>query len=398
MKNIKLIQCSIFIACIVLAIAITSCNFGTKKTEEKTDTVKVKKDTVKTAEKIEINQKYNDIAKILGGIAVDEKSEYFEITGYPQWKNYSVRADTNWAKYYRKTLDKIPVWSEKEIPDVKTKTLFYPFSGPDFLHMISFFPNADKYIMFGLEPAGSIPDPKKVKKDSLTSYFNLLNRAIEDAVSLSFFKTIDMTKELNNNKVDGTIPILMLFMARTKTNIIDIKPVDIDAAGDVKELKEFKHLPGKERFNTGTEITFVRQGKTKKQVVYFFSADISDGGLAKDANCTKFFEKLDTGVTTYVKSASYLMHKSYFSVIRNTVLNKSRTVLQDDSGISYKFFDKTKWKIQLYGNYVKPINLFENMLEEDLRDAYAKESKPLNIKVGYGKRSSMLLARKVGKF
>jgi hypothetical protein len=97
-------------------------------------------------------------------------------------------------------------------------------------------------------------------------------------------------------------------------------------------------------------------------------------------------------VTTYIKSASYLMHKSYFSTIRNTILAKSIAILQDDSGIPYRFFNKSKWAIRLYGTYDGPIELFKDHMEEDLKAAYERGAQPLTVRLGYGKQSNMLLA------
>ena len=88
------------------------------------------------------------------------------------------------------------------------------------------------------------------------------------------------------------------------------------------------------------------------------------------------------------------MHKSYFSIIRNTVLNKSTLILQDDSGIGYKFFDQTKWDITLYGTYEKPIDLFKEHFEPDLFEAFKKNAKPLNYRIGYSVKSALLLAQK----
>lgn len=87
------------------------------------------------------------------------------------------------------------------------------------------------------------------------------------------------------------------------------------------------------------------------------------------------------------------MHKSYFSVIRNTVLNKSKLILQDASGIAYKYYNPAKWNISLYGTYVKPIEMFKDFYEPDLQEAFAKSSKPIGFRYGYDKKSSLLLAR-----
>ena len=95
-----------------------------------------------------------------------------------------------------------------------------------------------------------------------------------------------------------------------------------------------------------------------------------------------------------VKSATYLMHKSYFSVIRNTVLQKSTLILQDDSGISYKFYDHSQWDITLFGKYTKPIPMFKEHYEADLFDAYKHVSNTLDFRYGYNLESNILLAEK----
>lgn len=50
-------------------------------------------------------------------------------------------------------------------------------------------------------------------------------------------------------------------------------------------------------------------------------------------------------VNTYLKGASYLLHRNSFSLIRNIILDQSEQVIQDDSGVPFKWFLKedTKW-------------------------------------------------------
>ena len=79
------------------------------------------------------------------------------------------------------------------------------------------------------------------------------------------------------------------------------------------------------------------------------------------------------------------MHQSGFSFIRKTILAKSRFILQDDTGIAYRFFKHTTWQITLFGTYSRTINLFKNKYQEDLKEAYEKEENPgaVPFKIGY---------------
>jgi hypothetical protein len=381
------------IAILSIALVFASCGgTGNKDNKDKKDTVKVvKKDTVK------INKAYTDIAKFISGMPVDSKSDLFELSKDASFKSFATASDTSWAKLDRKRLVRMRKWSDTVLTDLNKdiKTLFYPFSGPDFLHAHTFFPKAKKYIMFGLEPVGNIPDMKKLPKEKLSKYFNAINTSIGDVLNLTFFQTIQMSKELNSELISGSLPIILLFVARTGHEIVDIKPIEIDKDGKFVHIDAFKNLKGEASYNKGAEITYVDKGDTVVRKIYYFSADVSDDGLKKNANCTKFFETLENNVITMVKSASYLMHSNNFSTVRNTILAKSKAFLQDDSGISYKFIDQTKWDVQLFGTYTGPIPLFVKQYEKDLKDAYAKgKPKPINFQYGYGSHCGLLLAKK----
>lgn len=384
------------IAAMIIAGAFISCGGSdNKKTDnDNQDTIPVvKKDTVK------ISKEYTDIAKFISGMAVDEKSELFELSKTESFKNYSAQTDTSWAKLKRGRLAKMSEWAGVELADLNKdlKTLFYPFSGPDYLHVHSFFPKARKYIMFGLEPVGSVPDVKNMTNENLTPFFTSLNTSIGDAVNLSFFKTIDMSKELNTSEVPGITPLLMLFIARTGHEIVDIKPWELNENGEIAFIETFTKLKGKESYDKGVEISFVEPGDTVVQKIYYFSADVSDAGLKGDDKARKFFDNLDSNVVTMVKSASYLMHNDYFSTIRNYVLAKSKAFFQDDSGIAYKFIEQSKWNISLYGVYNGPIQLFSGKYEKDLKAAYTEgkdKVKPLDFHYGYGTACALLVARK----
>jgi len=44
-------------------------------------------------------------------------------------------------------------------------TMYYMFSGPDFLYAYTFFPNANTYILAGLEPVGQVIRPWQPSPD-----------------------------------------------------------------------------------------------------------------------------------------------------------------------------------------------------------------------------------------
>ena len=100
----------------------------------------------------------------------------------------------------------------------------------------------------------------------------------------------------------------------------------------------------------------------------------------------KYLNNIPAG-NSYLKAASYLCHHSNMSEFRTFILNKSKLVLQEDSGIPYRFFPKEKWGIKLYGKYVKPFRIFTDKLyvQENLRNDFNDPSMthPLPFRLGY---------------
>jgi hypothetical protein len=98
-----------------------------------------------------------------------------------------------------------------------------------------------------------------------------------------------------------------------------------------------------------------------------------------------------------LKAASYLMHGNHFNHVREFLLNNSNVVLEDDSGIPYRFFTPDKWSMQFFGRYLGPIGTFKQHPQPDLARAFAEANPPpLEFAFGYQwhpSRSSLIVAR-----
>ena len=341
--------------------------------------------------------RYNEVALYISGMKVSEKSDLHSLTKNPTWQHYASVTNDTWSSFTKTKIRKIADWVQAEIPDMNRdcRTLFYPFSGPDFLYAYSFFPHADTYILLGLEPVGNIPEPGKLQGEKLGSFFRMLDKSISDALTLSFFRTNDMADEINHQLITGTTPVLMLFLARTGNQIVDIRFFDPGDNGTIMYRDACRDTNRKKPLARGAEFIFRGKGDERLRRLIYISADISDKGLAQRGNVRAFLDRLEYGLTTYVKSASYLMHKNYFSNIRSCILKKSSAVVQDDSAIPYRFFDKGTWDIRLYGVYTAPIDLFKVHLEKDLKEAYALDSKKLGFRLGYANQSNVLVAHRI---
>jgi hypothetical protein len=109
----------------------------------------------------------------------------------------------------KKQLEQLTAFSEHELAEVRAldRTVFYPFSGPDFITVYTLFPGANQYVLFGLEPEGRIPpDLTSIPQDRLKGNLSVLQNSLADILTLSFFKTIDMAKDFKAAELDGTTP------------------------------------------------------------------------------------------------------------------------------------------------------------------------------------------------
>jgi hypothetical protein len=93
------------------------------------------------------------------------------------------------------------------------------------------------------------------------------------------------------------------------------------------------------------------------------------------------------------------MHRDSFDEIRRLIMDNSATLFQDDTGIPFKEFKPMGWDMQYYGEYVRPIKLFENRYQADLDSAFRRANRnPLPFSIGYhyGSKQNYMLATKVG--
>jgi len=342
---------------------------------------------------------WNDAARYLAGLPAEPESTLAALETRPEIERHRAYFQKKWPTVVQETILPQQKWAKEELADVldRDRNVFYPFSGPDFLNIFTFFPNGEQYVLFGMEPAGPPPDPREILPARLPSALGNLQKSLSSILNFSFFRTLDMAKDLQNQDLKGTTPILLVFMARTDNRIVSVQNVALTQKGTLRPLSSKKDRV-KPNEVEGVEILFTKQGEKKIRRVYYFSLDISNAGLRARPNLLAFLN--DKGKQlSYLKAASYLMYRDTFSTIRNFILDKSDLVMQDDSGMPLVSFDTDKWDLTFYGNYTRPIPLFRSRYQKDLRAVYLKKSgiRELPFGIGYNFRkgqSNLMIARK----
>jgi len=346
----------------------------------------------------------NITALFLAGLDLPPNNNLEKFTQTAFYKSYKSEFTTSWNRFQKPNLDKMRNWWKSKIAKNFDKNISYPFSGPDIMNVLTFFPDGDTYIMFGLEPVGTIPNPFDKTDAELINGLNAMRRSLNTILSVNFFKTINMAEEIKNNPFNGISALLMTFLAKCGYTVIEAKNVAIDnqsnlVAWEAADARiNWQNPPASQRI-PGVEISF-RKGNGKTQIVRYFNLNVIDDNLSRrNPNFIPYYVK-SAPHATMLKSASYLMHNDdiKFTRIRAAILNSSDFIVQDDSGIPLRYFKSNEWNVALHGVYTKPIALFSNRAQPDLREAYKASTGVLPFSYGYDYRkdeSNLLTAEKI---
>lgn len=298
----------------------------------------------------------NDTARFLAGLPVTGPLE--PLTHDPAWQEHAAAINQAWTRKGRTQINPIRQWMTANAPDFHhtTDSAYYMFGGPDFLYASIFFPNASTYILAGLEPVGSVPDIMALPADTFAADLVALRNSMNTILRFQYFITKDMRADLGRGNIGGTLPILYVFLARLGYTIDEVTYVTSPSPG--------------------VKITF--SGGEKPQTLYYFKTDLSGGNSAFLRWCAA----RGPGVSL-LKAASFLMHGDGFAGVRNFLLQNSRVIIQDDSGIPLRDFPKG-WSVACYGRYIPHKEEFAKYYQQDLAALYSQNPPPPPINFAFG--------------
>ena len=304
----------------------------------------------------------DETARFLAGLPVTGPLE--PLTHDPAWQEHAAAMDEAWKRKEQLQVGPIREWMLANAGDYyrSSNTMYYMFSGPDFLYANLFFPNANTYILAGLESIGQVPDLTRMPPEMLRGELAALRGSMNSILKFQYFITKDMRAELGRGEVsrggiDGTLPILYVFLARLGYTVMQSERVASPAEG--------------------VRIKFA-EGDRPPQTLYYFKTDLAGG----NSNFLRWCAARGPGLSL-LKAASFLLHGDGFSGVRNLLLERSLVIVQDDSGIPLRAFPKN-WKINCYGRYVPHKEEFEKYYQPDLAALYAQGPPPTPLGFAFG--------------
>src|ERR1043166_5253568 len=149
----------------------------------------------------------DDMARFLAGMPVPKSSPLAPLMSEPAWQAHAAFFEDAFSNLARGNLTRFHAWQNRYVPQSKepVPVVYYMFSGPDFLYVDQFFPNASVYIMCGKEEIGPAPDPLRIV--DLGAAFHNLENAMKSALTTSYFITQDMKIDLQEQQLRGVLPI-----------------------------------------------------------------------------------------------------------------------------------------------------------------------------------------------
>jgi hypothetical protein len=361
-------------------LIFVSCNGSVAKTADKKvsehkeikDSI-VKKVTETPKDSIYIDSFFTDIAKTIAGL--DNSISKQRKLGL----NYSQQVDIQYSIFQKNKLNPISNWvTERNLvpAEKKCKTLFYPLAGADFAYANAFFKDVDNYILVGLEKPGYLPNYNSFNNAAIENYRSHIFNSLGVSMKSGFFRTNSMRVQFSQKYVNGTLHSLLFYLARAGNKIRKIGHFIL------KDDATLRPTFGTEAmFSPGLDIEYLTEDNKVKHL-YYYSFDLSDANPKVD----NFFKWVSSFGEhhTMLKAASYLNSRDYFKKTRNYILNSSNLIVQDDSGIPYKYFVNGQWNINLFGVYKRVIPLFSSRVQPDMVSAYKDTTKLVTAKLPFG--------------
>ncbi len=300
----------------------------------------------------------------------------------PRWAAFATEVTANWARYSQKIADPMSQWALAEL-SVAAETVFYPFSGPDFVTVHQLFPAAKRYVMMAMQNAERPLDLANLAPELIDPSLSVLTSAWRHFGENGFYVTEYLEKYLYSTRAHiGASTFIVSFLTLQGFEIERVVPIQVAADGSLQEL-----APETPRWRS-VRIQASKHGKPI--VVDYLKIDLSNPGLQAAPQHLTLIGTLTKNPVLF-KAASHLPQNVGFSMIANQVLENSPLIVQDETGLSYSTLLRAH-QVALFGKFVNAHHAFPSY-HHDLAKAFAQRDdiKPLNFRFGYFKDGSYAL-------
>jgi hypothetical protein len=311
------------------------------------------------------------------------------------FSEYATAIDEDWRRWSEQVGSPMLSFADQQMPTSSGKTVFYPFSGPDFPTVHRIFPDADRYVLVAMQKGGPPPEPEALSPEDLQAMLGVYREVFANYTRKGFFITDEMNAAFTpEHPVKGISGLLMAFAAREGYLVESVQPIWISPEGAV-ELD-----PGhRARLRTwdSVRLQLRRRSDGKPVQLDYLRLNLADRHVDRREHAMKWVEHIASELV-FVKAASHLMQQSNFRYIRRVLLEKAEAIVQDESGVGYSELTR-RHEVTLFGTFKRVNKLFREGPQVPLAEAYRDRDdvRELPFRIGYLKAAGSCLQLAVPK-
>jgi hypothetical protein len=349
---------------------------------------------------------WRELSLFLSGLPLDTSNRFYHLTNSTNYRSYAKSIQINWQKIESDYLTRVRPFQREHLPEIrKGNTSMYPFSGADFVNLYAFFPDSDYYTMIALEPPGKITDPNTLTADQLRLGLNSLQNTMQQMAEQNYFTRRKMRSEFANPYFSGVSALLIIFMTRFGLFIDHWEKVELNDQGKLvlaNTTTNVNSIQNPSERIEGIRIYFHKPEDKSSRELAFVKLKLNENSSEENTIQGKFFAQ-PQGYNLILKSAEYILQLPKYERFNQSILARTQSIVQDDSGIPYRALNKSEWNVELFGFYsgrAKLQNTPNVADQNDLKQDYQSSVPVLPFNYGYGvlrgknKSNLMILTRK----
>jgi hypothetical protein len=272
-------------------------------------------------------------------------------------------AKAAWDSYEKFIGKPLRKWTAEEVAPPAGGTVFYPFSGPDFVTVAQMYPEAERYILVAIQPAGEVVDTHTMPPAAAAAFKAKFNAEWIKFGYLGFFRTLDLNENTASTRGRLTsTPVMMAFAAALGFRVESVVPLQFNE--NTSEFDPVEESNAKKW--TSVRLDLSKDGR--KVTLDYVSMDLSDSFLKSHPPELAWVRKA-AAHPTLLKAASHLLPKPYFSACRAAVVDAAPLLIQDETGLEYGDLKKMG-TVTLYGRFAGVFRLFNQSSQRELAAAY----------------------------
>jgi hypothetical protein len=330
-------------------------------------------------------QRASQVAQVLGGrpgelLAGQDEARRKRVAAYARG------VENGWAGYEARMGAPMAQWAAQNLERTPGETIFYPFSGPDFVTVHRLYPEAARYVLVAIQRAGRVPDLLAAPDAHLEAVLSLFGQGMVNFTRRGYFITNEMKEEfVPGDAVDGFLGVLLLFAEREGFDVTGVLPLHVAADGHDLE----RHPGDPEQAETWDSVRLVlkRRADGARVLLDYAKVDLGDWNVSRNKAVHAWLDSM-CHHRVLLKAASHLLQTGGFRELRGMLLANPPSILQDDSGLDYADL-ASAFQVRLFGRYKEANRAFAGKnYQESLLKAYqaaGKDVPRVPFRFGYEK-------------